>query len=442
MTILLSYVILSKRCKCAGVAQLVEQLICNQQVRGSSPFTSSNMEEFPSGQREQTVNLSAMPSVVRIHPLPPKALKALQIGRFKAFYFVKNNPLFALLRSLNMKLFSKPKYPKNHPIKQVPSTEPSEYQLEQINRKFGMFIHFGINTFNNVEWSNGKLPIESYCPTDIDADGWVKAAYEAGMNYVIIIAKHHDGFCLWNTYTTTYGVRNSPNKTDVISEVAKACNKYGIKLGIYYSLWDRHEHCYKNDEAYINYMEKQLVELLDGRYGEVVELWLDGGWDKPCRKWQLDRIYNTVKKLQPKCQIGVNLTIGKFTDKKGVPKKRYQPKNYQYGDPIAMFPSDFRLWDPHMCREDDPKIYTFNGEKYYLPFEQTICSRKEGVWFYSDEYENKTLQDADETAKNYRILEKAHNLMVINLPPDKNGKLSKNDVDNLMLIAEKLGIRR
>ena len=68
-----------------------------------------------------------------------------------------------------MKLFSKPKYPKNYPIKQVPSTEPNEYQLEQINRKFGMFIHFGINTFNNVEWSNGKLPIESYCPTDIDA---------------------------------------------------------------------------------------------------------------------------------------------------------------------------------------------------------------------------------------------------------------------------------
>ena len=64
--------ILLKRCKCAGVAQLVEQLICNQQVRGSSPFTSSIMEEFPSGQREQTVNLSAMPSVVRIHPLPPK----------------------------------------------------------------------------------------------------------------------------------------------------------------------------------------------------------------------------------------------------------------------------------------------------------------------------------------------------------------------------------
>ena len=65
------------------------------------------------------------------------------------------------------------------------------------------------------------------------------------MNYVIVITKHHDGFCLWNTYTTSYSIKNSPNKTDVIAEVAKACKKYGIKLGLYYSLWDRHEHCYK-----------------------------------------------------------------------------------------------------------------------------------------------------------------------------------------------------
>ena len=341
-----------------------------------------------------------------------------------------------------MALFSRMEYPRKFPIKQIPSTRPNEYQLEQIHRKFGMFIHFGINTFNNTEWSDGKLPIESYRPTEIDAGNWIKAAYEAGMNYVIIISKHHDGFCLWNTYTTNYSVRCSPNKTDVIGEVAKACQKYGIKLGIYYSLWDRHEHCYKNDEAYVRYMERQLTELLDGRYGEVVELWLDGGWDKACCKWQLDRIYNTVKKLQPKCQIGVNLTIGKFSKRKGFQKKRYQPKNYQYGDPIAMFPSDFRLWDPHMCREDDPKIYTFNGEKYYMPFEQTICSRKEGVWFYSDEYDSKTLQDADEIANNYRILEKTNNLMVINLPPNKNGKLVQRDVNNLMLIADKLGIRR
>lgn len=73
-----------------------------------------------------------------------------------------------------MKLFKDKEYPRNFPIKQIPATKPNEYQLEQIKRKFGMFIHFGINTFNNTEWSDGKLPIESYCPTAIDAENWVK----------------------------------------------------------------------------------------------------------------------------------------------------------------------------------------------------------------------------------------------------------------------------
>lgn len=86
-------------------------------------------------------------------------------------------------------------YPEHsYPIEQVSATEPNKYQLAQIERKFGMFIHFGINTFNNTEWSNGKLPVDSYRPSAIDADQWVRTAYEAGMNYVILITKHHDGF--------------------------------------------------------------------------------------------------------------------------------------------------------------------------------------------------------------------------------------------------------
>ena len=122
-----------------------------------------------------------------------------------------------------------PPYPfKEYPIMQQPSLVPTFGQQAQIDRKFGMFLHFGINTF--TEWSDGKLPIESYQPTAIDAENWVKTAYEAGMNYVIIITKHHDGFCLWNTHTTTYSVNYSPNKTDVVKAVADACQKYGVKL--------------------------------------------------------------------------------------------------------------------------------------------------------------------------------------------------------------------
>ena len=117
-----------------------------------------------------------------------------------------------------------------------PSNKPNEVQRAMAARKYGMFIHFGINTFYDTEWSNGKLDISGYRPEGIDADGWVKNAYEAGMNYVILITKHHDGFCLWDTSTTDYCVNRSPVTTDVVAKVAEACEKYGVELGLYYSL--------------------------------------------------------------------------------------------------------------------------------------------------------------------------------------------------------------
>lgn len=93
-------------------------------------------------------------------------------------------------------------YPRIYPIMQKPSLEPSEAQLVKAKNWFGMFIHFGPNTFNNLEWPNGRLPLSSYAPTDVDTDQWAKVAYDAGMHYVILITKHHDGFCLWDTDTT------------------------------------------------------------------------------------------------------------------------------------------------------------------------------------------------------------------------------------------------
>ena len=328
-------------------------------------------------------------------------------------------------------------------IRQEPSLLPNKYQQEQMDRKFGMFIHFGVNTFGNVEWSDGMIQALSYKPAEIDADQWVRTAYEAGMNYVIMITKHHDGFCLWDTKYTEYCVRNSGNKTDVIKEVAKACKKYGIKLGLYYSLWDRSEKTYKTDfDAYIKYMHNQLTELLDGRYGEIVEIWFDGSWDKPRSMWQLEKTYDLIKRLQPKCQIGVNHTVGDDFNQACFPEERYLPENYRENDPLRMFPSDFRLWDPNMCAENDPKIYTYQNNRYYLPFEMTICSREGFSWFYSNIYEDKPLLDVDEVCKNCEIIFKNHNMAVINMPPNTDGKLVEADRQHLFEIADKLKIRR
>ena len=171
-------------------------------------------------------------------------------------------------------------------FKPTPSDKPSKGQLEQIKRKYGMFIHFGINTFHNEEWTDGSKPAESYNPEKVDAVQWVLTAKNAGMKYVILVCKHHDGFCLWDSKFTTYDVASSPNKTNVVEELAKACKKYNIGLGLYYSLWDRKVNGDVNDStqdaSYNKYMINQLKELLaiTKKITPVVEFWFDGGWVK------------------------------------------------------------------------------------------------------------------------------------------------------------------
>lgn len=321
-----------------------------------------------------------------------------------------------------------------------PSNKPTQNQQAQIDRKYGMFIHFGINTFNDTEWSNGKLPIESYNPPIIDADGWIKNAYEAGMNYVILITKHHDGFCLFDTKYTDYGVNHSKNETDVVLEVAKACRKYGVKLGLYYSLWDRHEKCYKDDEKYVDYMCSQLTDLLGGKYGEIVEMWFDGGWDKKADKWNIPKLYDLVHRLQPNCVCAVNVTIGYTWCKKSL--RKFLPEKYKEGMPIRYFPSDFRLWDPNFTREDDPKLYKHDGKLYYMPFEATICLRNMRNWFWDTKYTKDRLVSTDFVVDKYNLLVGSQNTLVVNVAPNIYGKQEQEDVDRLMEIADKLGIRR
>lgn len=321
-------------------------------------------------------------------------------------------------------------------MKITPSNKPNYCQQALIDRRYGMFIHFGINTFNDTEWSNGKLPIESYRPTAIDADQWVKNAKDVGMKYVILITKHHDGFCLWDTHTTTYSVNYSSNKTDVVAAVAAACKKYDIQLGLYYSLWDRHEKCYRKHQKYQDYMINHLTELFT-RYGEICELWLDGGWDKTNNKWGIERIYDHVKTLQPNCAVAVNITIGKFNNK-GFVNKKFFPANYTEGMPMQYFPSDFRLSDPKFPPINDPKLYTHDGEQYYLPFEATICIRNMSNWFWDPKYCADKLIEVEFITDKYKTLIGQSNSMIINVAPNTDGRQEQSDIDHLMLVKKQL----
>ncbi|HEX4265128.1 MAG TPA: alpha-L-fucosidase [Verrucomicrobiae bacterium] len=325
----------------------------------------------------------------------------------------------------------------------VPSDAPDAGQQAQIASQYGMFCHFGINTFLNEEWSDGSASPTNYCPSTVDADQWVRTAYLAGMRYIICITKHHDGFCMWPSAYTSYSVKNSGNTNDVVRLVSNACDKYGLKFAIYYSLWDRHEPSYQTNfnPDYISYMTNQLTELLSN-YGPVCELWLDGSWDKPNTAWQLPVLYDVVKRLQPDCQMGVNWPIGWPTNV----DSGAAPDQQRDGFPIRYFPSDFRLDDPRMPVFPDPKLFSNPNVAtnsplhypYYLPFEATITLSPSNNWFY---------KIGDDGAKSVATLEPMwdqctaqSNRLVLNAPPDRNGVLLPSNSNALVRLAYQLGL--
>lgn len=323
------------------------------------------------------------------------------------------------------------------PILPVSSTQPSKTQRKQIERKYGMFIHFGINTFHDQEWTDGSKPASSYIPTDVDADQWIKTAKDAGMRYIILITKHHDGFCLWDSKYTDYDVANSGNKTNVVEAVAKACRKYGIELGLYYSLWDRKVNGNVKDTAqdvaYNTYMIRQLEELMDitKKHVPLVEFWFDGGWTKENERWPVNEIYQTIKSREPECQIGINWSIG-------VPGNPDQhpvlPTQQKEGYPIRYFPSDFRLGDPYLPAENDPKLFIHDGKQYYMPWESTVCISQR--WFFNTT--DTVYKSVDELTELYRIATRNDNILILNCPPNREGKIREKDIEILMLLKKNI----
>jgi len=198
--------------------------------------------------------------------------------------------------------------------------------------KFGLFIHWGVySVLGDGEWVMNvqQIPIKTYeklpsffNPTQFDPAAWVQMAKDAGMKYITITSKHHDGFAMFDSKVSDYNiVKKTPYEKDVLKMLAVECKKQGIKLFFYHSQLDWHHPDYfprgvtggswtgrgeKGDmNKYLDYMDAQLSELLTN-YGEVGGIWFDGMWDKIDADWRLNKTYNLIHQLQPGTLVGSN----------------------------------------------------------------------------------------------------------------------------------------
>ena len=203
--------------------------------------------------------------------------------------------------------------------------------------KFGLFIHWGVYSLLGKDarvMEKDKLPVSEYeklaprfNPGDFDAELWVKTAKAAGMKYVTVTAKHHDGFCMYDSKLTRYDVVDaSPHGKDPLKALADACHKHKITLFFYYSLLDWHHPDYfplgrtgkssgrepRGDWAkYVAYYQGQVRELCTN-YGEIGGVWFDGFWDRPDAAWDLEGTYKLIHALQPEALVGNNHHLAPF----------------------------------------------------------------------------------------------------------------------------------
>ena len=179
-------------------------------------------------------------------------------------------------------------------------------------------IHFGLNTYTDKEWGFGNEDPALFNPQEFDAEEIVKICKESGLDGIILVCKHHDGFCLWPTSTTDYNISSSPfrnGKGDLVGEISDACAKHGISMGFYVSPWDRNHPAYGTAEYPAIYRE-QLQEIYSN-YGPAFEAWFDGtnggdGWygganetrwiDKTVY-YDWDTTWKLIRRLQPDAAI-------------------------------------------------------------------------------------------------------------------------------------------
>ena len=290
--------------------------------------------------------------------------------------------------------------------------KPTLQQLAWQEAELTMFLHFGVNTFTDREWGEGTEDPAIFNPSHLDARQWVQVAKDAGFKYMILTAKHHDGFCLFPSKYTEHSVKNSrwkDGKGDVVRELADACREAGLKLGLYLSPWDRHEPAYGNSPVYNQYFKNQLTELLTN-YGEVAEVWFDGacgeGPNGKRQQYDWPGYYEVIRKLQPKAVIAISgPDIRWVGNENGVARETE--------------------WS---VQDANPTMHPGVEGKVWYPAECDVSIRPGWFWHASQDDKVKSLEHLLDIY--YKSVGR-NSVLLLNVPPNDRGLLSESDVQRL-----------
>jgi alpha-L-fucosidase len=315
----------------------------------------------------------------------------------------------------------------DHVVRKAAHVVPAPRQLAWQEVEFASFVCFGVNTFTDREWGDGKEDPAIFNPTEFDAHEIVRVCKDAGINMVVFLAKHHDGFCLWPSAYTEHSVKNSPWRSgegDMVREMADACREAGLKLSIYLSPWDRHEPTYGDSPVYNTFFMNQLRELLTN-YGPVADVWFDGACGEgPNGKRQVydwEGYYALIRELQPDATISISGPDARWCgNEAGVSRESewsVVPENAGAQD--ADLGSRARLMEAakqgHLL-------------KWYPA--QVDTSIRPG-WFYHASQDDK-VKSLDKLLDIYYGAVGGNAQLLLNMPIDPRGKIHENDVARIM----------
>lgn len=303
-------------------------------------------------------------------------------------------------------------------------TVPSERQLIWHNMKYHAFIHFGPNTFTDIEWGHGNESPDVFDPTELDCRQWAKVIKEAGMEGAIITAKHHDGFCLWPSKYSTHTVRESQwrgGTGDVLQELSEACREFGIKFGVYVSPWDRNHPSYFTEEY--NTVFKSMLEEVLTNYGEVYYVFFDGafsvGPDGKRQEYDWAGFTEVVRRCQPNAVI--------FSD--AGPDVRWIGNERGYAAETNWCTVKKGVFYPGIPGVNDQLQTGHEDGELWIPSEVNTSIRP--GWFYHKQ-EDDRVKSLNRLIDNWYHSVGMNGNFLLNLPPDTRGLIHENDIKRLM----------